>query len=227
MTPWGGAGNTPHMDIIARSVCVIPAAGRGSRMSANGREPFKPLLPWKGKGGPTTLCAQVAATARAAGCLPLVVTGYRAAELEASLSGRPGLLFQSHPGWERGMASSALAGARAALDLLPDAGGFLVCPADMPLVPVKAFTAVLDAAGRQEVSSARTVFPAFGGRFGHPVWIPYGFIPLLEHRNLSERLKDALQDLGWTRVDVDDPGILVDMDTPEEYEIAVRDFPSS
>lgn len=190
--------------------CIIPAAGRSSRMGA-----WKPMLPW----GTGTICGAVVDTVLAAGLHPVLVAGYRADELVAVFGDRPDVTVVRNPDWELGMLGSIRAGAQALSRMAPGYDGFLVAPADMPRLPVAGFARVLDEGKLRAANGAAcAVFAARGDRLGHPVWIPSGFVAGLWAREPDSRLRDYLLGLSWTGVQVDDDGIFADIDTPEAYE---------
>jgi molybdenum cofactor cytidylyltransferase len=98
------------------------------------------------------------AAARAAGLPVILVTGFRGEELAAVFAGTPGVTVVHNPAWELGMFSSVRRGVAAA-----GSGGFFVTPADMPWITADHYARLLGVAG------AEVVFPAHGGRRGHPV----------------------------------------------------------
>jgi len=199
-----GAGHTRVM------YCVIPAAGRSSRMGA-----WKPLLPW----GAGTVCGAVVDAALSAGLRPVVVAGYRSGELAAAFSGRPEVVVVDNPDWERGMLGSVRAGFGRVVEVSRAAGGdvegFFVAPADMPRLPSAAFGRVAAELSRGAVP--RAVFAARGGRLGHPVWVPAAFMPGIAALDPGARLRDYLLERPWSSVEVEDDGIFDDIDTPEAY----------
>ena len=176
---------------------------------------FKPLLPWHG----TTMSGTVVAKALEAGLAPILVTGYQADALEAAFTGTMDLLLVHNPDWEAGMVGSIQAGCRAALRRWPDLPGLLVTPADMPALPVEAFSK-LAAAGLAQ-SSARTeptaLFAAHNGKLGHPVWIPAGFMEDILALEQSGRLRDYLLTKSWVAVELGSDAIFLDLDTREDY----------
>jgi len=195
---------------------------------------WKPLLPWSN----TTICGAVVNTVLAAGLKPLVVAGYRGEELAESFSDRPDLAVVLNDGWELGMLGSIRTGVDFMLqncfeDGAGDAAGFFVVPADMPLVPAKAFALMKEelaknasqAAGAEKAPAA--VFAARSGRLGHPVWIPAAFIPALRELDPGSRLRDYLLGQLWSSVEVDDDGIFEDLDTPEAYAAALKQAQAS
>ena len=63
------------------------------------------------------------------------------------------------------------------------------------------------------------VIPSHNRRRGHPVLYPSGFFPRLLAASPEHGARDILtsHEREITYVDVDDPGIRIDIDTPEEY----------
>lgn len=109
---------------------------------------------------------------------------------------------------ERGMGASLAAGVEASAD----AKGWIVALADMPRIAAT----TIEAVARAVDGGASLVAPFYQGQRGHPV----GFG--IEHRNALLALdgdtgaKSLLMSQHVTRLTVDDPGILRDVDTPED-----------
>ncbi|MFL9910963.1 nucleotidyltransferase family protein [Paraburkholderia sp. RL17-337-BIB-A] len=109
---------------------------------------------------------------------------------------------------ERGMGASLAVGIEAS----DDAEGWIVALADMPRIATSTIEAVAQALN----SGASIVAPFYQGQRGHPV----GFG--IEHRDALMALdgdtgaRALLMSQRVTRLDVDDPGILRDVDTPED-----------
>lgn len=109
---------------------------------------------------------------------------------------------------ERGMGASLAAGVEASAD----AEGWIVALADMPRIA----PTTIEAVARTLDGGASLVAPFYQGQRGHPV----GFGA--EHRDALLALdgdtgaKSLLMSQRVTRLDVDDPGILRDVDTPED-----------
>ncbi|WP_206996999.1 nucleotidyltransferase family protein [Trinickia mobilis] len=109
---------------------------------------------------------------------------------------------------ERGMGASLAAGVRASCE----AEGWIVALADMPWIA----TATIAAVARTLDDGASIVVPMYRGQRGHPV----GF-----HAEHGEALAALDGDVGarsllashkLTKIEVDDAGILGDVDTPED-----------
>ncbi len=181
---------------------IVLAAGGSKRM---GR--VKQLLAWKGK----PLVRHVAETAIAAGLDPVVVvTGCATEQVERALVGLPvKVIF--NPEWERGQASSI----RAGLDVLPgQRGGAVFLLSDMPQVPPALIEAELEIHQREAVS---IICPRVGVQRTNPVLFDRQTFPAL-HALTGDSGGRALFDrvpIRW--LDWDDPDLLRDIDTPEDY----------
>jgi len=93
-------------------------------------------------------------------------------------------------------------------------GSILVCPADHALVTSGTIAAILAEGVR---APDRIIIPSFRGRHGHPTLFPRAIIDRLAS---GGTLRDIIAGHGdaVTRVDVDDEGTVLDMDTEADYE---------
>ncbi len=150
----------------------------------------------------------------AARCSPvIVVLGAEAERIRAAAGprGHPAATFVVNPDWARGQTTSMQCGLGA---VPPDADGVLFTLVDHPAVAPATIDALL--AGPR---AALVRVPRYHGRRGHPIWFSRELV--------SEFL--ALPETGAARdvvrrhaaqtefLDVDDPGILADIDDPEAY----------
>ena len=200
---------------MERLAAIVLAAGRSSRMGE-----FKPLLDVEGR----TLLEWAVAGFRDAGIDEvLVVTGHRAGEVGA-VAERAGARPVANPEFDHGMFSSACAGV-AALDAA--VLRFFLVPADVPLVRPETIGRLARAA-RDAAATPRgapdVVYPAATGATGHP--------PLIS-ATLREEIIAAGPDgpAGGLRsllmeyiarsaiVEVGDPGIVLDADTPDDLAV--------
>lgn len=193
---------------------LILAAGRSSRM---GRP--KALLPC-GHGGASFLDTVVAVLA-AGGLDDVVVVGKTGdgalrAEVERVGAGSAGLRlrYAANPDAESGQLSSVLAGLR--LADRPGVPGVLVIPVDMPLVAPATVARLLE---RFRAGTAPVVRPVHGGRHGHPVIFNRSVFDELRRADPSAGARAVVRAHGRAvaDVEVDDPGVLQDVDTPEDY----------
>jgi molybdenum cofactor cytidylyltransferase len=124
-----------------------------------------------------------------------------------------------NPDPDRGMLSSI----REGIAWAPRYQQIVVCPADLPALKASTVAAVLAEAGRHPLTVA-----SYRGRRGHPLVLSPSLIPEIETLDLDVGLRELLDRHpdGVHEVEVDDPGAVHDVDTPEEYrEIAGGDAP--
>lgn len=182
---------------------VVLAAGKASRMGEN-----KLLAELDGR----PLVHHAVAAALASGARPVVVvTGNEAERVRAALDGLD-VTFVHNADYASGMASSLRAGIAA----VGDVAGALVCLGDMPRVTA-AHLARLIAAFEVASDEGAVIVPTCERKRGNPVlWgrRRFGEIATLTGdvgaRGIIERNADRV-----TWLAIDDPAILVDVDTPE------------
>ncbi|MFH1620048.1 MAG: nucleotidyltransferase family protein, partial [bacterium] len=123
-----------------------------------------------------------------------------------------------NPEPEKGQISSLRAGLKR---LPPDADAMFLCLADQPLVSPSTCERLLEC---WRVNPGNIIIPGYKGKRGHPIILP---------KQVWELCFSGPDDLGlhWvthhssvkvTDMDVNDPGTVRDVDTPEDYE-RVRD----
>jgi molybdenum cofactor cytidylyltransferase len=200
-----------------RVVAVVLAAGASSRM---GRP--KSLLDFDGRP-----CLPVVLGACAAGGLQrvIVVTG-PAADAVRAQAGHPGLAttlaINERP--ERGMLTSLQAGLRA---LPAGATGFLIFPVDFALAPAAEIRRLCEAFSRR-LPTQRIFVPSFNRRRGHPVLLDAALAPELlalnETETASARVVMAAHEQEIVHIDAEDDRVLMDMDTPEDYELCLERY---
>lgn len=183
---------------------IILAAGYSSRMGA-----FKPLLPFAG----TTVLERSITLFRAAGIADIrVVIGHRADDLLpllARLQVRP--LFNAQ--YAAGMFSSVVT---AAASLEAESEAFLLLPVDFPLLRPESVASLLRAWQRGE---GRILYPTCRGRRGHPLLLATSYREAILLWPGDGGLRALLQQHQEDAVNIEtgDEGILLDMDTPEDY----------
>ena len=144
----------------------------------------------------------------------VVVAGEAAATVRAALPAGRTIPLLRNPAPDRGQLSSLKIALQHVCATIPDAGAVVMALVDHPAVRAGTVAALLAAAGE-----AAIVVPTYGGRRGHPV---------LFARTVWQELLDAPDELGARAVvhadvgrvrlvPVDDAGILVDVDTPEDF----------
>ena len=100
-------------------------------------------------------------------------------------------------------------------ELSPDIDAFYVWPADHPAVAVDTAVRLAREAGR-----ARVILPVHAGRRGHPALVGADLIADIAAIPPGEGLRHLwrVRPEVLVEVSVDDSGVLLDLDTPEDYE---------
>jgi len=157
------------------------------------------------------MVARVVELARASGVSPVIVATGHDGDRIARAAGT-GVRLAPAPDWESGMSATLRAGLRA---VPGEATAVLLFLADMPDPRIETLHALLRAF--EEAPDAPLVAPVYRGRRGHPVVLP---------RRLFDRVMDLQGDRGaralfddpgesWLTVEVGDPGVVSDYDSPE------------
>jgi molybdenum cofactor cytidylyltransferase len=179
---------------------LILAAGESRRMGTP-----KALLRYRGESFLDTLIGLFEKR-----CAPVIVVLGAAAEQVRAATSRAAA-FVENAGWERGQTSSMQCGLRA---MPAAADGVLFTLVDHPAVRMETINALLDASGR-----ALLRVPRCQGRNGHPIWFSRGliaeFLALPESGAARDVVRAHVQETEF--VEVDDPGVLADIDDPAAY----------
>jgi len=195
----------------APPIALLPAAGASRRM---GRP--KLLLPdLEG-----TIVGALVASLRAAGVETIALVSAPEDTALQDWARAHGLVAAVNPAPERGMLSTIQAGI-AGLDLLAQPRTLLISPADLPALRPATIAEVVR---RREAANAPLALPVWQGRHGHPLVIAPELIPEIAAldpaiglRQLRDRHAAATL---W--IEVDDPGAVHDVDTPDDYEALTR-----
>ena len=189
---------------------LVLAAGGSTRMGS-----AKALLPAPDG---RIFVVRVIDTLIEAGLVPvIVVTGIHHDPIvkacRSHLEGRRARIVQN-PDPSQGQLSSLLVGMDAAVT--PGAEGVLVTLVDVPMVLPKTVRAVVDAWRR---TRAPIVRPAIGDRHGHPVIFDAVLFDALRSAPLEVGAKAVVRanESRIENVPVDDPGCLIDVDTPGDF----------
>jgi molybdenum cofactor cytidylyltransferase len=85
-----------------------------------------------------------------------------------------------------------------------------IMPGDCPLVSSLVFHRLLQI--EEEIA-----VPTYSGRMGHPLLLPHRFHGELLHEPDDSNLRAFIERKGFVKVAVDDEGILLDLDTREDF----------
>jgi molybdenum cofactor cytidylyltransferase len=191
--------------VKGRVAAVVLAAGESRRFGS-----LKQLLPW----GDGTLLTHAVDVALASGARPvIVVLGCQADACRGALDGRA-VTTVVNPDWVQGQSTSV----RSGLDALPEnVGAAIFHLVDLPGVTPEVIDALI---ARHAVTLAPAVWPEYQAQRGNPVLFDRVAFPRL--RGLSGDMGGKPVLLSYTqtglaeRVAVDEPGILLDIDSPAD-----------
>jgi molybdenum cofactor cytidylyltransferase len=191
-------------------VCVaatILAAGSSERM---GRP--KQLLSIEGQ----PMVRRVTEVVCASGLAQvIVVVGAHAERVEAALIGLP-VEIAHNQSWREGLSTSLHTGIGA---LRPDIGAVLVILADQPALTPGLLLRLVE---RYRATGAPIVAPVYRGQRGNPVLFDRSLFPelLAVHGDRGARKVVARYAEQLERVACDDPAVVQDVDTVEDYQTA-------
>lgn len=182
---------------------IVLAAGRGSRFAGNGHKLAQALDSAGDAGAVLSVTLRNAIASR----LPvLVVTTAELAPLaRQQVAARDVVIVP--PLRHRGMGDSIAVGVSARAD----ASGWLVLPADMPRVRPSTMQQVAQALGTHAVAYAQ-----YRGLRGHPVGFAAELYSELAALTGDDGARRLLARYPAQAVEVDDPGMLVDIDTVQD-----------
>jgi molybdenum cofactor cytidylyltransferase len=178
---------------------LVLAAGLGSRMGAS-----KLTLPLYGR----PVLAHTLAAVAGAGLPALVVTGAHRAAVAAAAGSHPTVHAADHA---NGLSASLRAGLGAAPD---DWASVLILLGDMPFVRPETLCTL---ASRLDAGEG-VVVPVHAGARGNPVGFARAHWPALLALEGDRGARALLDRLGAVDVAVDDPGVLRDLDRPEDLQ---------
>lgn len=157
----------------------------------------------------------------AACCRPVVaVLGFNAGQVAEGLRRADEALIVLNPRPARGQLSSLQCGLRA----LPPCGAVFFLPVDSPGVHPRTLERMIEA-WIQASPKPAFVIPECGGRHGHPVLMDGALIPEMLALPLSASARDVVhaKKAQTIYLEVDDPRIRIDLDTPQDFEALLRE----
>ncbi|MCE1246948.1 MAG: nucleotidyltransferase family protein [Firmicutes bacterium] len=124
------------------------------------------------------------------------------------------IVFNPDP--ERGQLSSLIEALKYIKSEKRVTAGIMMCLVDHPFVDVSTFQKIAETAAE---NPGMVVIPKYSGRKGHPVFFPSEIFEDLLESPLEEGARHAVNKNRdrLIVVDVDDPAILKDVDTPSDY----------
>lgn len=193
-------------------VAVILSAGESSRM---GRP--KALLPIDG----VRFVEKIVSTLKSTDVGNIIVVlGHNAEEIRRKISDLPVTILINHD-YKQGQLSSL----QVAIRLLESSGtpvdGILVHLVDHPYIEAKLVNLMID---RFYETKKLIVVPRFQDRRGHPVIFARALFSELLAAGTDQGAKPVVHAHrdDTLEIDTDDKGVLIDIDTPEEYRLHVK-----
>lgn len=190
---------------------ILLAAGESSRMGQ-----MKALLPWRGQ---PLLRHQVSALRNGGAGRVVVVLGHQADELSPLLEGLEGVDWVLNPDYLQGKTTSIKAGLSALDPHVVDE--ILLLNVDQPRSAAD-IARILDT---HRASGYAITIPTCGGKGGHPIVLSAELLDeLLSIDEESMGVKAVVQRRPGSvnRFPLENPEILLDLNTPEEYRRAVE-----
>lgn len=183
-----------------KAVAIILAAGEARRMA-------HPKALIEHEGGKSFL-QSLASTFGKAGCSIIGVLGK---DSEAVREQHPGLELVEAERWQEGPLASVKVGLEAALEAGADV--VLLHPVDMPALRASTLKSLLKLMGEGD----EVLRPEFEGAPGWPLVLSRAAVDRLRTAEGSQ-LEPVLTGIKVRRVPVKDPGVVVNINTPETYE---------
>ena len=193
---------------------ILLSAGESSRMGTP-----KALLDWFGQ---TLVLAQSEALFEGGADRVIVVTGAHHNEISDTIFDKPNITVVANADWSQGKTTSIKTGLR---ELSTSCQTLIVLAVDQP----RPAWAINQALQSHLNSKCPVTSPRYSGHGGHPLLFDAALLPELS--NISEEhegLRDVMKryDRAMNRVYFDNPVVRFDLNTPDDYETALKTYPS-
>lgn len=176
---------------------------------------LKALLPWKES---TLLEHQVKALVDGGISRVVVVLGHRSQELQQLLEGKEGVTWVINEDYLQGKTTSIKAGLKALEDV--DVKTLVLLNVDQP----RSSATIGKLLERHRQSGYLITHPAYQGKGGHPIIFDGSLLPeLREIEEVTEGIRAVVKNHASQidRVEVENPEVLWDLNTPEQYQQAI------
>lgn len=180
---------------------VILAAGMSTRTGK-----YKMLLPF---GGKTILESCIEGMYKACSRI-IVVGGYNIENIVPISDKYKKVRLVYNPNYSSGMFSSVKIGINQV-----KADYFFLTPGDYPLISRTTYEVISNAEGD-------IVIPTHEGRKGHPVFMDSRHIYKILEQPIGSSLRDYINLNRYQTIEVDDAGILMDVDTMDDYNVLIN-----
>jgi molybdenum cofactor cytidylyltransferase len=146
----------------------------------------------------------------------IIVTGHQHQRIEniARLFPSNRVITTHNRNYERGMFSSVREGVRRL-----EGDAFFIMPGDFPFITPRVFDILLKTLETSD-QGINVFIPTFNGRKGHPVLMKKPMVKEILDEPVDSTLKTVINRNRFFTVGVGHEGILIDIDTPGDYENA-------
>jgi molybdenum cofactor cytidylyltransferase len=193
--------NTSQASFVS---AILLAAGKSQRMGQN-----KLLMPFDGG---TIIERTLDNLLRSGVREVIVVLGAKGVEINAAIGERE-VVVVLNPNYARGMSTSLQTG----LNMVSKMARFiLVALGDQPLITTATYDRLVEAA---LASNKGLIVPVYQGQRGNPITLSAGYLPDIRHftGDVGGRELLARNPTDILEVPVDDPGVLANINTLDEY----------
>ena len=140
----------------------------------------------------------------------VVVTGKHDQDIRTFVKEDEKVTIVYNPNYDKGMFSSVLTGIR------NTQGDVFIIPGDIPFIKKETFEALLK--GTKDVR-----YPTYQGKEGHPLFIKDKLREELLKESIDSNLRLFRDKQDKEMIEVDDPNILKDIDTMDEYKTLLNE----
>lgn len=136
----------------------------------------------------------------------IVVCGYNYNVIEETLKAYSKVKIVLNPNYMEGMFSSVKVGLKNVSE-----EHFFLIPGDYPIIKKDTYEKMIK-------SKDNIIIPTYAGRKGHQILINSNYINKIINNSTYKSLRDFIKEYGFTAIELQDQGILMDIDTIEDYE---------
>ena len=140
----------------------------------------------------------------------IVVGGHKIERIREILQGYSKVKIVYNENFRQGMFSSVKEGLRHVRG-----GCFFLLPGDYPLIGEEIYRQMLKISGD-------VILPIYKGRKGHPVLMRSRLIDDILRQPDTSTLRDCIRQIGYVTVEVEDEGIILDVDDLKDYHTVKR-----
>lgn len=145
-----------------------------------------------------------------------VVGGHRVDTIRELLKNYPRVKLVFNENYRNGMFTSVQTGVGQV-----EGEAFFLMPGDYPMVPAEVYHALIEEM-KSGTTSRQVFIPTYEGSKGHPVLMKASLKEKILNEPSESNLRDVIRREGFQPVPVAHKGILVDIDTMEDYHSVLR-----